>query len=159
MYPPPPYFLNVDLDIESTAPLGTLAAEFGERVSVMFSDRMNGHHCLFVEIRSIRNGPDGIINALCALIEGLSPKSRKLWDAARRKEFDIGFEARLSSQGANRFSIRASTLRRATKVGAGVAVTFYREDRAELDTPPNRRPTRQRRTRKPGGPRVAGRDR
>ncbi len=131
MYPPPPYFLNVDLDIESAAPLGTLSRELGARVSVMFSGRMNGFHCLFVEMSSFRKGPDGIITAFCELIEELSPKCRRLWDAARRKEFDIGFESRLSSQRANRFTIRASTLRRLTKLGASVAVTFYPEDTAE----------------------------
>jgi len=47
------------------------------------------------------------------------------------KEFDSAFEAGLSSQRANRFKVRPSTLRRVAKLEAGLAVTFYREDRAE----------------------------
>jgi hypothetical protein len=66
--------------------------------------------------------------ALCALIESLSPKSRKLWDAAKRKQFDIGFDARFSSNRANRWTIDAKTLRHVTDLGASIAVTFYRED-------------------------------
>jgi hypothetical protein len=137
---PPPYFLNVDLDIESATPLDALAADFGKRVSIMFAGRMNRRHCLYVEIRRGR-GPDGIINAFCALVEGLPPNSRRLWNAARRKEFDIGFEARLSSHRANRFSIQASTLARVTKLGASVAVTFYQEDTPDATQPPETRPS------------------
>jgi len=138
MNPPPPLFLNVDLDIESATPLRALADAFGERVFVLFSGRRNGRHALFVEITRARKGPDGIINAFCALIEGLPPENRKQWDAACRKEFDIGFEARFASQRANRFALRAGTLQRATRLGAGIAVTFYRNDVAEAPPPPSR---------------------
>ena len=124
----PPYFLNVDLDIESTVPLRSLAREFGNRVSIMYSGRMNGRYCLFVEIAAMYKTPDKTIHALCALIESLSPKGRRLWNTAKRREFDVGFETRLSSNRANRCSIDAATLRRATELGASVAVTLYRDD-------------------------------
>ena len=133
----PPEFLNVDLEIESKSSLRSLAREFGERVMVMFSGRMNGQHCLFVEISGDTKTLERILNAFCALIEGLSADSKRLWDMAERKEFDLGFEARLSSQPANRFKIRPSTLRRVAKLGASLAVTFYREDRAGPDGAPN----------------------
>ena len=123
-----PYFCNVDLDIESVSPLRSLAREFGDKVSVMFSGRMDGRHCLFVEIAGAGRSQDSIITAFCALIEGLSAKSRRLWDEAHRKEFDCGYEARLSSERANRLTIRPGTLRRVAKLGAGLAVTIYREE-------------------------------
>jgi hypothetical protein len=125
---PAPNFLNVDLDIESTTPLHPLAREFGERVSIMYSGRMNGRHCLFVEIYCNHKTPEKTIHALSALIESLSPNGRRLWNAAKRKEFDIGFDARFSSHRANRFTIDAKTLRRVTELGASIAVTFYREE-------------------------------
>ena len=125
----PPYFLNVDLDIESTVPLRSLAREFGKRVSIMYSGRINGRHCLFVEIAAIYKKPEETIRAFCALIESLSPRGRQLWGTARRREFDIGFETRLSSNRANRFSIDATTLRRVTELGASIAVTLYKEER------------------------------
>jgi hypothetical protein len=124
-----PYFLNVDLDIESTVSLRSLARKFGERVSIMYSGRMDSQHCLFVEIASIHKTPEKTIHALCALVESLSPKGRKLWNAAKRKEFDIGFDARFSSHRANRFTIDTKTLRRVTELGASIAVTLYREER------------------------------
>jgi len=136
MSTPAPYFLNVDLDIESTAPLRSLVREFGERVSITYSGRMNGRHCLFVKIASMHKTPEKTIRALCALIENLSPKGRKLWDAAKRKEFDIGFDARFSLHRANRFTIDTRTLRRITELGASIAVTFYREDKTNLRDAP-----------------------
>jgi len=129
-----PYFLNVDLDIESTVPLRSLVREFGKRVSIMYSGRINGRYCLFVEIAAMHRKPEKTIHALCALIENLSPKGRQLWDAAKRREFDIGFDVRFSSHRANRFSIDARTLRRVTDLGASVAVTLYREEEARLES-------------------------
>jgi hypothetical protein len=123
-----PYFLNVDLEIESTVPLRSLARELGKRVSIMYSGRIDGRHCLFVEIAANRNKPEKTIHALCRLIESLSSRGKQLWDAAKRKEFDIGFETRLSSNRANRFSIDAATLQRVTDLGASVAVSLYQED-------------------------------
>jgi hypothetical protein len=123
-----PQFCNVDLEIESKSALRALAREFGEKVMVMFSGRIKGRHCLFVEIAGMRKGPDATILGLCALIEGLSPDGRQVWDAATRREFDVGYEARLSSHRANHFRIRPATLRRVANLGAGLAVTFYRED-------------------------------
>jgi hypothetical protein len=123
-----PYFLTVDLDIESTLPFRLLVREFGKRVSIMYSGRMNGRYCLFVEFAAMYRKPEKTIHALCALIENLSPNGRRLWDAAKRKEFDIGYNARFSSHRANRFLIDAKTLRRVTDLGAGIAVTLYRED-------------------------------
>jgi hypothetical protein len=121
-----PYFYNVDLEIESRSPLRSLAREFGDRVSVMFSDRMNGYHCLSIEIAGASRNQDTILNAFCKLVEGLSEKSRRVWDKARKKEFDLGYEVRLSSERANRFTIRPSTLRRVATLGASVAVRAVR---------------------------------
>jgi hypothetical protein len=135
-----PYFLNVDLEIESSVPLVSLTREFGDHVSIMYSGRINSRYCLFVEIEIASTlklkTPEKTIHALCALIESLSPKSRKLWDAAKRKEFDIGFDARFSSHRANRFTLDTKTLRGVTELGASIAVTFYREDKTNLRDAP-----------------------
>jgi hypothetical protein len=124
-----PYFLNVDLDIESTVPLRSLIREFGKRASIMYSGHMNGRYCLFFEIAAMHKTAEKTIHALSALIESLSPKGRQLWDAAKRKEFDIGFDARFSSYRVNRFSIDTKTLRRVSDLGASIAVTLYKEER------------------------------
>lgn len=129
-----PYFLNVDLEVESKSSLRSLERELGDRVLVMFAGRIKGRHWLCVEKRwgDDEKSYDAII-ALCALIEGLSPRNRQVWDTALRKEFDIGYESRLSSERANRFRIRSAPLRRMAALGASFAVTFYRDTSGEPD--------------------------
>ena len=124
----PPHFLNVDLDIESELPLRSLARELGDRVCVMFSGRMRDRHCLYLETGGAQKSQDATINALCALIEGLSTAGKRAWDAAEKREFDIGYEMRLSSHRAHRLRIRPNTLRRVGMLRASVAVTLYRQE-------------------------------
>lgn len=137
-----PYFCNVDLEIESKSPLDSLARELGKRVTVTFSGRMKARHCLFIEISAPRKSLEGTLHGLCALIEGLSPKGKRLWNGARRKEFDLGFEAQFASDLVNQFRIRTDALGRVAALGASLAVTFYREEKT--DAAPNRRPARRR---------------
>jgi hypothetical protein len=123
----PPYFLNVDLLIESRSPLTSLAIEFGDRVSVLFSGRMKGRHCLYVDSAGADRNQDAILRTLCALIEGLSAGGKRVWNAATIREFDLGYETRLSDRRSNRIGIRPSTLRRVAALGATLAVTLYGE--------------------------------
>jgi hypothetical protein len=128
-----PFFLNVDLDIESKSTLRPLARELGDKVVVMFSGRIKGRHCLFMESADMHKGPEETINALCDLIEGLSPAGMRVWEAAQKKTFDVGYEARLSSKRANHFNLPPSVIRRVANLGASLAVTFYQEDMDKVD--------------------------
>jgi hypothetical protein len=131
-----PVFLNVDLEIESRKPLRPLARELRDKIHMTFLGRINGNHCLFFEISANTRNQEATIHAFCKLIEGLSAVNRKLWDTALRKEFDLGYESQLSSERANRFTIRPSAVRRVANLGASLAITFYQQD----DQP--RKPTR-----------------
>jgi hypothetical protein len=130
-----PDFLNVDLCIESKSALRCLAREFGSKVIVLFSGRMKGRHCLYLEIAGADRSQDRTLNVFCSLVEALSERGKSMWAAAVKKEFDLGYEARLSLKLANRFTIRPNTLRRVTRLGATVAVTIYRERDAAMRVP------------------------
>jgi hypothetical protein len=123
-----PYFLNVDLEIESASKLHSLAAAMGKRVAVLHSGPASKpkRHLLALEsARSLKN-PDATIHALCSVVESLPPAERRVWQKAR-KEFDIGYELRASERSA-RFSLRPDTLERVAKLGATLTVTYYRGD-------------------------------
>jgi hypothetical protein len=122
-------FLNVDLEIESHSSLDALEQELGDRVFVLYSGRIKRRHCLFLELARTYRGPDKIIHAFCALIEQLSPAARRLWNRARRRTFDIGYEARLGAALGNQFNLRPDTVQRVAHIGANLAVSFYREDK------------------------------
>ena len=126
LYKTKPKFLNVDLQIESEAPLGLLETEFGEKIMILYSDKLpnSKRNVLILEIRGRNRGVDETIEALCKLIDKLSPKARRIWEKAR-KEFDVGYELR-PSQRSSRFTLRHDSLQRIANLGANLAVTYYR---------------------------------
>ncbi len=123
-----PYFLNVDLEIESASKLDSLAAELGKRVVVLHSGPASKprRHLLVLESSRQHRSPDATIHALCSAVERLSPASRRVWNAARR-EFDVGYELR-PSERSSRFTLRSDTLERVAELGASMAVSYYRGD-------------------------------
>jgi hypothetical protein len=127
-----PYFLNVDLEIESASKLDSVAAELGKRVIVLHSGPGSKprRHLLVLESSRQHKGPDATIHALCSAVEKLSPASRRVWNSSR-KEFDIGYELR-PGERASRFTLRSDTLERVAELGASLAVSYYRGDSHDL---------------------------
>ena len=122
-----PYFLNVDLEIESDSKLDSLASAMGKQVSVLHSGPgRKKRHLLTVEIHGSWRSPDSTIKAFCSLIEKLPPTSRRIWTSSH-KVFDAGFEHR-KSQRYSGYEFHPETLRRISKLGATLAVTFYQYD-------------------------------
>ncbi|HKS35724.1 MAG TPA: hypothetical protein VJW76_00940 [Verrucomicrobiae bacterium] len=120
-----PYFLNVDLGIESASNLDSLAGEMGKRVVVLKSGWAvkPRRHLVVLESSRDHKGPDAAIHALCSVVERLSPAARRIWNAAR-KEFDVGYDLRPSERW-SRFTLRTDTLERVARLGASLAVTYY----------------------------------
>ncbi len=119
-------FLNVDLEIESAANLDVLAAAMSKRVVVLYSGPASKprRHLLSVASSRAHKDPDATIQALCAVVEGLSPAARRLWRTAR-KQFDVGYELN-PGERASHFTLHPDTLVRVTKLGAGLKATCYR---------------------------------
>lgn len=123
-----PFFHNVDLEIESRSSLDLLVKELGRKVLVLHSDWIgNDRYLLSLETARDAKNADATINALCSVVERLSPKAKRLWNAALRKEFDIGYENRSFP---SRFTLRAGTVKRVAKLGATLAVTCYERNKA-----------------------------
>ena len=139
--PEPPAFLNVDLEIESSVKLDALAAEWGERVFVVYSGPgrlepgsalRSRRHLLTLETGRQYKDPDRAIHAFCALVEELSPASCCLWDAAH-KRFDLGYDLRPMEQWTH-CVLRPDTLTRLTALGAALAVSVYCRERIDQAT-------------------------
>jgi hypothetical protein len=122
-----PNFLNVDLEIRSASKLDVIAEALGERVLVLYCGGVSGRqHLLALEISGRHKDPDATIHALCAAVESLPRTARRLWNKSRRT-FDVGYELRASERSSS-FSLRPDTLERIVKLGASLAVTYYRGD-------------------------------
>jgi hypothetical protein len=121
-----PWFMNVDLEIDSISNLDSLALEMGKRVTVLYSGAMGNLKRQLLALETARHykGPDATIQAFCAVIEKLSPASLRTWKAAR-KVFDVGYELR-PGERLSRFGLRTDTLQRIATLGATLAVSYYR---------------------------------
>jgi hypothetical protein len=87
-----PQLLNVDLVIYSRASLAVLGAEFEKRACVLHCGPFGGGHVLALESNRSFKTPDATVRALCTAIGGLSVEGKRLWRAAYRKEFDVGYD-------------------------------------------------------------------
>ena len=126
-------FLNVDLEITSTRPVGILKREFeAQGAFTLYAGRIPEGHLLALESNSNdysskgnRIGVGGKINSMCGMVEKLSPKARMLWESANRRDFDIGVEG-VDGQMSARISISPKSVQQIAAVGGTLSVTVYR---------------------------------
>ena len=138
-----PNFCNVDLDVESQFDLTALETELGQNVIVLGPGPVSpGCFLLRLEITPEYKTPDDTICAFCSLLERLSPKAKRAWRSAHKKEFDVGHEV-VEGQLGSQFSLRTETLKRLSALGATLGITFYHsksERKGKLKPhPPKRR--------------------
>ena len=130
-----PNFCNVDLDIESKSDLTVLKTELGRNVIDLGPGPINpGCFLLRLEIVPEYETPDDTICAFCSLLERLSPKAKRAWHSAYKKEFDVGHDV-VESQLASQFSLRTETLKRLSALGATLGITFYNLSKNERKGP------------------------
>ena len=141
-----PDFLNVDLDIESKSDLTVLKDELGQNVVDLGRGPVK-RGCFLLRLETVPEyeTPDDTICAFCALLERLSPKAKRAWQSAHKKEFDVGHDV-VQGQLASQFSLRTETLKRLSALGATLGVTFYslskNERKGPLKPAPPKRRTR-----------------
>ena len=119
-------YLNTDLEIESKDDLARIVEEFGEDVLVLYHGETRGYQNASFEIAGGSADADSTINSFCELVEQLPQDVREIWDGCCSRIFDIGYESGKSPQSF-RSEIRAATMQRIAKIGAGVVVTIYPE--------------------------------
>jgi hypothetical protein len=127
----PAGFCNVDLDIVSHQRLDLVVEELGKSLLVLHHGKGLGRtHLLMVEGLKWPNTPDSAANELCRAIERLSPKARKVWDRARRKEFNVGYELESGVQRVE-VALEPKLVRRIVALGGTVAFTCYRGEKTK----------------------------
>jgi hypothetical protein len=140
-----PDFLNVDLDVESKSDLTILATELGRNVIDLGPGPVSpGCFLLRLEIVPEYPTPDDVICAFCSLLERLSPKAKRAWRFAHKKEFDVGHEV-VDGQLASQFSLRTETLKRLSGLGATLGITFYDYSNSQRKGPLKPIPPKRRR--------------
>jgi hypothetical protein len=115
-------FLNVDLDIWSRTPLEPLVKALGRRVFALHVGREGRGYVAHLEMVRQSKDPERLIRHFVALVRGLPPAKRRLWDSARRREFNIGIQS-----GPTNYELHldSATVQAAAAVKAAVGVTVY----------------------------------
>lgn len=127
----PERFLNADLEIFSESPLQPMIDEIGDRAMLLFGGPFSGEFPYMASYEIDHDpeskSPDALILAFCDLISSFSPTSRLLWDGARKRVIDLGYEV---PPGCERIqdSIPSSTLLAMAGLGIHLAWTIYPRD-------------------------------
>ena len=118
-------FLNVDLEVESTADLSPLVAALGDDVFLLHigpADR--GGDLAAFELAEEHGDPDGSLLEFCDPIEQLLPEAAELWRTAHRRTFDVGYECG-DTPPAFQSELTRPTIQRVADLGASLSTTIY----------------------------------
>jgi hypothetical protein len=90
-------FLNVDLEIgaRSRARLLPIIEQVADQLFEMYIGRIRGLYCACYELigpNGRRYNPSAVIHGLADVIEGLNASGRRAWNAASKRDFNIGVE-------------------------------------------------------------------
>ncbi len=118
-------FMNVALEIFSKSDLKPVADAFGSNVTVFYLGKEFGlFKAYFYPGWPQSNTPETGILRYCKLIQKLPKKERNLWDSAKSRSFDLGFEG----PKIGRYfwgTVSQKAVRAAAEVGAQIAITIY----------------------------------
>jgi len=117
-------FLNVDLDIYGRSSLEPLVSAFGQTVDVLHVGREGLLYSAHLELAGYPKNADGAIRNFAKLVQGLPPAERKLWDAASRREFNVGVQAALRDRPFE-IEIAPRTIQIVSMLNARIVVTVY----------------------------------
>jgi len=118
------HYLNTDLEIESADDLTPIVEEFGEDVICLHNGPWGAHQRAAFEVAALSMDVSSCIRHFCALVQGLGPESRNLWDNCTRRTFNIGFEAGHDRENCEQ-SIDHDALEQAVAIRARLAITVY----------------------------------
>ncbi len=119
-----PRFLNVDVEVESSADLDPLVAVMARGAFHLANYRRGGRHHVRFELATSPRSADHGIRAFAKLLNRLPPKARRLWNAARRRDFDIGIQAPRRSDSAI-LELSREAVQLASKLRGRILFTVY----------------------------------
>ena len=116
-------FLNVDLDLKSTADLAPLVRAFGRQVVTLHVGRVGRKHWVTLQLLPQPKTPNEGIVGFGKLVTALPRRAREIWNGAT-KEFDLGFQCGLERTSAY-WVLDPKVVEAAAKVGAQIRFTMY----------------------------------
>jgi hypothetical protein len=131
-------FLNIDLDLKSSADPSPLVETWGRRVSTLHTDKLGRRHWLRLMLAKQPQTPAEAIRRFASLVDQLPSEGATIW-ARAYKEFDIGIQAGFERRSGE-WLLKPETLQTLADLGAHVRITVYSPLLLmEKDAPPKRR--------------------
>lgn len=119
-----PRFINVDLELTSTATLSSLEAYLLKKGVVLYSSPEKPLYRLVFELAENTTQIDAMILRMIELIDAMPKNERLEWEQSTTRVFDIGIE---SGDGKHQpvFNIARDVIEAVARVGAGITITLY----------------------------------
>ena len=120
-------FLNLDLELESSADLASIAESFGRRVFVLYCGEAGSGFRLSVEPiidGGLSGDPFACTEQFLSLIEGLQQVHGDLWRSCSSRVFDYGFDGGLEENPIHT-NLPVDHLARMAKLGVELRITVY----------------------------------
>jgi hypothetical protein len=142
-------FLNVDLDVEAPYDLASFVEALGEKVFDLHTGPLEAGFQTHLELsgEAIRHeDAEAAISGFVKLLTQLAPDTKRLWDGATKRDFNIGIQGGTKPH-AFVFALLPQTLAAVAHLGARVVMTVYavdlespeRQQRAEPGVEPDGR--------------------
>jgi hypothetical protein len=119
------FFVNVDLDLESSDDLTPLVTALEPHAYSL--ERPTGRASFELNEFDDAAGPEPIILEFVRLVTNLPPDARNLWDRASRRILDVGLQSSREPFHETH-CLAAETLRAVAAIGAEIAITIYALD-------------------------------
>lgn len=88
-----PHFLNVDLELQSRRAVEPVVQALSVRAPLLSIYRRGSLYCAAFELAAQPKSADAAIRALAKLVLSLPAPARRIWNAATRRDFDIGIQS------------------------------------------------------------------
>src|SRR6185503_6347582 len=120
----PAHFLNVDLEIGTRGKLAPLIAELSPRLFELHRGKIGALNHVHYEIIACVTDADSTMQALIDAVRQLTPASRRIWDRAELRDFNIGIQGG-HEPGHLEIAVATTTLAEVVALGGRVVVTVY----------------------------------
>ena len=115
-------FLNIDLDIESDSDITPIVEFWGGRISVHRLECLDG--TWYGSFETWEEEENTIIAIYHDLVRNLSPDLRRVWDQARKRDFDFGYEGGDTPRSFHS-RLTLESISKLTEINGSVTITIY----------------------------------
>lgn len=121
-------FLNVDLDVVAAQDLSSLVHALSPSAFDLHTGRAGAGYQTHLELASCASqNADVVIKRFVELLASFPPRTRRIWDNATRRDFNIGIQGGTGPR-AFELALQPETLKAVARLGARVVVTVYAVD-------------------------------